>query len=194
MTKRLSIAFVRGGYSPTGGDETYLKRLAAGVIEAGHNVQLIATNEWPEDQWPFGSVTRLRAESVIGFADELEQIRPRLDCGVLVSLERIWSCDVYRAGDGVHRAWLARRRNFELPLKQFVRALNRKHRDLLQLEGSLLGERKAARVIVASRMVKDEIVDLYAYPAGNIDIVRNGVPVDRFRFDLELREKAREDL
>src|SRR5438094_3765265 len=194
MTKRLSIAFVRRGYSPTGGAETYLKRLAPGVIEAGHNVQLIATNEWPEDQWPFGSVTRLRAESVIGFADELEQIRPRLDCGVLVSLERIWSCDVYRAGDGVHRAWLARRRNFELPLKQFVRALNRKHRDLLQLEESLLADRKAARVIVASKMVKDEIVDLYAYPPGNIDIVRNGVPVDRFRFDLELREKAREDL
>src|SRR5947199_869 len=194
MTKRLSIAFVRRGYSPTGGAETYLKRLAPGVIEAGHNVQLIATNEWPEDQWPFGSVTRLRAESVIGFADELEQIRPRLDCGVLVSLERIWSCDVYRAGDGVHRAWLARRRNFELPLKQFVRALNRKHRDLLQLEESLLADRKAARVIVASRMVKNEIIDLYGYPADRIELIRNGVPVDKFRFDPGLREKGREDL
>src|SRR5947207_9126350 len=179
MTKRLSIAFVRRGYSPTGGAETYLKRLAPGVIEAGHNVQLIATNEWPKDQWPFGSVTRLRAESVIGFADELEQIRPRLDCGVLVSLERIWSCDVYRAGDGVHRAWLARRRNFELPLKQFVRALNRKHRDLLQLEESLLADHKAARVIVDSKMVNDEIVNLYAYPSGNIHIVRDGLQVDR---------------
>src|SRR5436189_1349421 len=194
MTKRLSIAFVRRGYSPTGGAETYLKRLRPGVIEAGHNVQLIATNEWPEDQWPFGSVTRLRAESVIGFADELEQIRPRLDCGVLVSLERIWSCDVYRAGDGVHRAWLARRRKFELPLKQFARALNRKHRDLLHLEESLLASRKAGRVIVASQMVKNEIIDLYGYPADRIDIVHNGVPLDKFRFDSELREKSREDL
>ena len=194
MTKRLSIAFVRRGYSSTGGAETYLKRLARGVIEAGHTVPLIATNEWPEDQWPFGSVTRLRAESVIGFSDELEQIRPRLDCGVLFSLERIWSCDVYRAGDGVHRAWLARRRNFELPLKQFVRALNRKHRDLLQLEESLLVDRKAGRVIVASRMVKKEIIDLYGYPADRIELIRNGVPVDKFRFDPGLREKAREDL
>src|SRR5437762_13569299 len=106
MTKRLSIAFVRRGYSPTGGAETYLKRLAPGVIEAGHNVQLIATNEWPEDQWPFGSVTRLRAESVIGFAGELEQIRPRLDFGGLVRLERIWGCAVYRAGVGGHCAVL----------------------------------------------------------------------------------------
>src|SRR5205823_2820344 len=121
-------------------------------------------------------------------------LRPQLHYDALFSLERVWSCDVYRAGDGVHRAWLVRRRNFELPLKQFVRALNRKHRDLLQLEESLLADRKAARVIVASQMVKNEIVDFYAYPAGNIDIIRNGVPLDKFRFDPEVRQKTREDL
>jgi UDP-glucose:(heptosyl)LPS alpha-1,3-glucosyltransferase len=194
MKERLRLALVRRGYSPTGGAETYLKRLAHGVIEAGHEVQLIATNEWPEDQWSFGPITRLRTESVIGFADELEQIRPQLDCDGLLSLERVWSCDVYRAGDGVHRAWLARRRKFELPLKQFARALNRKHRDLLHLEESLLASRKAGRAIVASQMVKNEIVDLYGYPADRIDIVHNGVPLDKFRFDSELREKSREDL
>jgi len=194
MKERLRLALVRRGYSATGGAEAYLKRLARGVIEAGHKVQLIATNEWPEDQWPLGPITRLRAESVVGFADELEQVRPQLDCDGLLSLERVWSCDVYRAGDGVHRAWLARRRKFELPLKQFARALNRKHRDLLHLEQSLLASRKAGRVIVASQMVKNEIVDLYGYPADRIDIVHNGVPLDKFRFDSELREKSREDL
>jgi UDP-glucose:(heptosyl)LPS alpha-1,3-glucosyltransferase len=194
MKGRLRIALVRRGYSPSGGAERYLQRLAHGMTEAGHDVQLIATNEWPEDQWLFGPVTRLRAESVLEFADELEKVRPQLHCDVLFSLERVWSCDVYRAGDGVHRAWLARRRNFELPLKQFVRTANRKHRDLLQLEASLFSNRKAARVIVASKMVKDEIVDLYAYPADNIDIVRNGIPLDTFRFDPGLREKARDDL
>jgi UDP-glucose:(heptosyl)LPS alpha-1,3-glucosyltransferase len=194
MKERLRIALVRRGYSPSGGAERYLKRLARGVTKAGHDVQLIATNEWPEDQWRFGSVTRLRAESVVGFANELEEIRPQLHCDALFSLERVWNCDVYRAGDGVHRAWLARRRNFELPLKQFVRGLNRKHRDLLQLEESLLADRKAARVIVASKMVKDEIIDLYAFPTDNINIVRNGVPLDTFRFDPELRQKARDDL
>ena len=194
MKEGLRLALVRRGYSPTGGAEAYLKRLARGVIEAGHEVQLIATNEWPEDQWPLGPITRLRAESVIGFADELEQVRPQLDCDGLLSLERVWSCDVYRAGDGVHRAWLARRRKFELPLKQFARALNRKHRDLLHLEESLLASRKAGRAIVASQMVKNEIVDLYGYPADRIDIVHNGVPLDKFRFDSELREKSRKDL
>ena len=194
MKENLRIALVRRGYSPTGGAEAYLKRLAGGVIEAGQEAQLIATNKWPEGQLPFGSITRLRTGSIIGFADELEQIRPQLNCDVLFSLERVWSCDVYRAGDGVHRAWLRRRTKFELPLKQFGRALNRTHRDLLKLEESLLGDRKAARVIVASQMVKNEIADFYGYPADSIDIVRNGVPLDKFRFDSAFREKSREDL
>lgn len=193
MKGQLRLAFVRRGYSQTGGAEAYLKRLAHGVIEAGHDVQLITTEEWPEDQWPLGPITRLRAESVIGFADELEQIRSQLDCDVLLSLERVWSCDVYRAGDGVHRAWLARRRKFELPLKGFARALSRKHSDLLHLEESLFASRKAGRVIVASQMIKHEIVDLYGYPPDRIDIVHNGVPLDKFWFDSEFREKSRED-
>ena len=194
MKERLGIAFVRRGYSPTGGAERYLKRLARGVIEAGHEIQLIASNDWPEDQWPFGLIRRLSAESVIGFADELEQIRPQLHCDALFSLERVWSCDIYRAGDGVHRAWLERRRKFEIPLKQFVRAANRKHRDLLQLEESLFAHRNAGRVVVASEMVRHEILDLYGYPADKIEITRNGVPIDKFRFDPELRETAREHL
>ena len=193
-TKRLSIVFVRRGYSPTGGAETYLKRLASGVVEAGYNVQLVTTNDWPEAEWPFGSITRLREKSPVGFANALERIRKDLRCDVLFSLERIWGCDVYRAGDGVHRAWLDRRRKFELPLKRFVRNLSSKHQDLLRLEQSLFSDRRTRRVISGSQMVKDEIVNFYPYPAEKIAIVRNGVPLEKLRFDPGLREKSREDL
>ena len=192
--KKIRIAFARRGYSPSGGAEAYLKRLAEGVAKAGHEVRLVTTNEWPEDQWPFGSIRRLASTTAIGFADELKQIRPQLQCDVLFSLERVWSCDVYRAGDGIHRAWLARRSKFEVPLKRFVRGISRKHRDLLQLEESLFEKRKAGRVIAASQMVVSEIADLYRYPEEQIDVVRNGVPLDRFKFDPELREKSRAEL
>ena len=194
VKQKLRIAFVRRGYSRSGGAEAYLKRLADGIAKAGHDVQLVATKEWPGDEWPFGSIKRLRATTVIGFADELEQIRPQLHCDVLFSLERVWNCDVYRAGDGVHRAWLARRRKFEIPLKQFVRGASRKHRDLLQLEESLFVKQKARRVIVASQTVANEIIDFYRYPVDKIDLVRNGVPLNRFRFTPAVRERARAEL
>ena len=101
---------------------------------------------------------------------------------------------IYRAGDGVHRAWLERRRKFEIPLKQFVRSGSRKHRDLLELEESLFEKQKTGRVIAASQMVANEITGLYRYPADKIDLVRNGVPVERFRADLALRKKSRAEL
>ena len=43
-------------------------------------------------------------------------------------------------------------------------------------------------------MVVNEVIDLYSYPADRIDLVRNGVPLERFRFDPKLREKFRADL
>ena len=191
---KLTIAFVRRGYSPSGGAEAYLKRLAQGVVDLGHEARLVATDDWPTNEWSFGSITRVKANSAIGFADELKTTRPQLSCDVLMSLERVWCCNVYRAGDGVHQAWLNRRRRFEMPLQRFVRSLNRNHRDILQLEESLFARGGAGRVIANSEMVKDEIVDLYRYPADKIDLVRNGVPLDRFRSDPALREKSRVDL
>lgn len=192
--KRLAIAFVRRGYSQSGGAEAYLKRLAWGVLDAGHDVHLITTNDWPQTEWPFGTLHRLHYQSAIAFANELKQMRPRVPCDVLMSLERVWDCHVYRAGDGVHRAWLNRRRKFEVPLQRFIRGLSQKHRNILQLEEALFANRGAGRVIVNSHMVKSEIVDLYHYPADKIDIVQNGVPLEKFRFDPELREKSRTDL
>jgi UDP-glucose:(heptosyl)LPS alpha-1,3-glucosyltransferase len=194
MSRKLNIVFVRRGYSPTGGAEAYLKRLARGVTKAGHDVQLVSTNDWPDVEWPFGLITHLRSKSPIGFASELERIRTEFRCDVLFSLERVWSCDIYRAGDGVHRAWLDRRQKFELPLKRFVRSLSSKHQDLLRLEQSLFSNGNTKRVIAASQMVKEEIVSFYGYSADKIDIVRNGVPLEKFRFDPELREKSREAL
>src|SRR5437773_1237427 len=192
--KRLEIAFVRRGYSHSGGAEAYLKRLALGVLEAGHEVHLVTANDWPQTEWPFGTLHRLHYQSAIAFANQLNQMRPGISCDVLMSLERVWDCHVYRAGDGVHRAWLNRRRKFEVPLQRFIRGLNHKHRDMLQLEEALFKNRGAGRVIVNSHMVKSEIVDLYHYPADKIDIVQNGVPLEKFRFDPELREKSRNDL
>src|SRR5947207_14934127 len=88
--KRLEIAFVRRGYSHSGGAEAYLKRLALGVLDAGHEVHLVTANDWPLTEWPFGTLHRLHYQSAIAFANELKEMRPRITCDVLMSLERVW--------------------------------------------------------------------------------------------------------
>src|ERR1700682_1451734 len=192
--EKLNIAFIRRGYSATGGAEAYLRRLSRGIVDLGHKVRLITTPEWPASAWTFGEITHLHARSATAFADELEESRPQIRCDLLMSLERVWRCDVYRAGDGVHRAWLERRKQFATPLQTLCRFFSRKHHGILRLEKSLFADGGAGRIIANSQMVKKEVVDLYSYPADKIDVVHNGVPIDRFRFDPARREKGRGDL
>lgn len=188
-----TIGFVRRGFSSGGGAEAYLKRLAAGVIEAGHRVSLFTAAEWPAEEWNFGPVVRLGATTPIGFADALEKVA-RARCDLLLSLERVWRCDVYRAGDGVHRVWLQRRGRVATPLQRLGQFFNRKHSASLTLEESLFAKQNAKRVIANSRMVRDEIIRCYDYPAERIDVVYNGVPLDAFQRQEEDRAATRETL
>jgi len=180
MTREnLKIGFVRRGFSPSGGAEAYLRRLAHGVLAAGHEVMLFTTQAWPESEWP-GKIHRITASGPIEFADKLERVNPWSHCHVLVSLERVWRCDFFRAGDGVHRAWLERRAQFDAPLRKLARAFSRKHEGILQLEKALLGNGGAGRVIANSAMVRDEVINYYGFPADAIDLIRNGVRVSEF--------------
>ncbi len=180
MTREnLKIGFVRRGFSPSGGAEAYLRRLGHGVLAAGHEVMLFTTRAWPESEWP-GKIHRITASGPIEFADKLERVNPWSHCHVLVSLERVWRCDFFRAGDGVHRAWLERRAQFDAPLRKLARAFSRKHEGILQLEKALLGNGGAGRVIANSAMVRDEVVNYYGFPADAIDLIRNGVRVSEF--------------
>ena len=193
QSNKLTIGIVRRGFSLGGGAEAYLKRLAGGVAKVGHRVSLFTSAEWPDAEWNFGPVVRLRANSAVAFADELEKVS-RGNCDVLFSLERVWRCDVYRAGDGVHRAWLERRNEIAGPLQKLSRLLNRKHSATLALEESLFAKRGAKRVIANSRMVKEEITRHYGYPEENIDVVYNGLPLDALQRDEFDRAKTREAL
>ena len=191
---QLTIGFVRRGFSSGGGAEAYLQRLAAGVVQAGHPVRLYTAGEWPAELWNFGPVVQLEATSAIAFADALEKAQPQKDGTLLMSLERIWRCDVYRAGDGVHRAWLERRDKVAGPWQKLSRIFNRKHSATLALEESLFGKANAGRVIANSRMVKEEIVRFYGFPADRIDVVYNGVPLQSLQRNPQDRLTTRQAL
>jgi UDP-glucose:(heptosyl)LPS alpha-1,3-glucosyltransferase len=191
---KLNICFARRGYSGSGGAESYLKRLAEGVSTNGYTTRLFTTDDWPADDRKFSQVTRLGGKSPLAFANELEKAREGSRGEVLISLERVCRCDVYRAGDGLHQAWLNRRESYEMPWRKFIRRWQRNHRELLRLEASLLQERGAERVIANSRMIKDEIVELYNFRRDRIDVVPNGIPLEQYRFDPLAKTQARHEL
>jgi UDP-glucose:(heptosyl)LPS alpha-1,3-glucosyltransferase len=190
---QLTIGLVRRGHSETGGAEAYLKRLARGLSRAGQKAQLFTDASWPATEWPWGQITRLRGETARRFADEFEKVREGNGCDLIFSLERVWRCDVYRAGDGIHRSWLRRRNAVSSAFQKITRAFGRSHHDTLDLESSLF-RGGAGRVIANSELVKREAHEIYGYPEGKIDVVPNGVPLQEFRDTGGLRETKRKNL
>jgi UDP-glucose:(heptosyl)LPS alpha-1,3-glucosyltransferase len=172
----MKFGLVRRGYSESGGAEAFLKRFAAELVGQQHEVALFTTRDWPAAAWEHeiyqlsGSVNPMR------FADSVRRVRARGKCNVLFSFERLHACDCYRAGDGVHRAWLDRRAPFEPWLRSWLRNFNGKHRDLLKLERKLFSAGGAELTIANSHLVKKEIVATYGYPAEKIHVVYNGLP------------------
>jgi len=170
----MKIGLVRRGYSRTGGAEAYLRRFAETAAEAGHGIVLFS-EKWPAAEWPF-EYAQVDSHSPGTFAAAMDAMRARDRCDFLFSLERISTCDCYRAGDGVHAAWLERRARFEPAWKAWFRHFSRKHREFLALEKELFGPRGARAVIANSAMVRDEIVKYFHYPADRIHVIHNGVP------------------
>ncbi len=170
----MKMGLVRRGYSPTGGAEAYLRRFADAAVAAGHSCVLFAS-EWPEGAWARERV-QLAGKSPREFADALAASKPRERCDFLFSLERVWQCDAYRAGDGVHAAWLARRAEFEPAWRSFFRRFSGKHRGLLEIERALFSPGGAGVVIANSKWIKREIEQQFGFPPERIHVVYNGVP------------------
>ncbi len=195
----MKIGLVRRGFSETGGAESYLKRLAHSLIEEGHECILFAGNRWKQEMALKTRVVSLRGKSPRQFADALERAREEQNCDFIFSLERVLRCDCYRAGDGVHRAWLERRKKIEPFWKSWGRAwFNTKHREMLALEAELMtpakeGGKRGSRAIIAnSQMVKAEILAHYSYPADRIHVIYNGLP--ERKADPEARDRIRAKL
>ncbi|MEI6072657.1 MAG: glycosyltransferase family 4 protein [Verrucomicrobiae bacterium] len=191
----MKIGIVRRGYSSTGGAEAYLLRLAAALENLGHEPVLVTTSDWPDARWPHAGIVRLAAKSPGGFAAAFRAART--GCGVHLTLDRVPGCDVFRAGDGVHAAWLRRRAAFEPLWRRAARWINPKHRQLLDLEKQVFDPRNTRAIIANSRLVRDEILACSAFPADRIHVVYNGLsspakPADRDTSRAKLGLESRE--
>jgi UDP-glucose:(heptosyl)LPS alpha-1,3-glucosyltransferase len=185
-----SIAFLRRRFSPTGGAERYLLRLASGLVARGHQVTLYC-EDWSPRENPFQSIRKILSKDPTSF-DQMVSNQPLRDRhDIVFSLERVPDCDLYRAGDGVHADWLAHRHSFS-PLKGRIRsALRSKNKDIIQLEKQVFNPKGARHVICNSRFVAEQITKRFGYPPSKIDVIYNGVPYLQFSTgDRDLGRRA----
>ncbi len=132
-----------------------------------------------------------------------ETVFARAACGVIAKFpnafvqahERIACCDIFRAGDGVHAAYLEQRLRSETPLGKAAIKLSLFHWNTLALERAMFRSPRLKGVIVNSDMVAGDLVRYYNYPRDRIHLIPNGIDLKRFsldareRFRLEIRKK-----
>ena len=195
----MKVAIVRQRYSPYGGAERFIARALPFLERTGMEVSLISRQQqgWGARRFlqvdPF-YIGNLWRDWSFGRAARKAWQREHFD--VVQSHERIPGCDVYRAGDGVHRRWLELRRAAATPLERIGMALNPYHFYVCSAEKRMLEHPRLRAVICNSKMVRDEIQRGFRVTPEKLHVIYNGVDLVHFhpRQRDSLRGPARAEI
>jgi len=196
---KLKLAIVRQRYNAFGGAERFIARALPALERAGADVTLISRKAegWGArrvlnvDPFHLGKVWRDWS-----FARAARAAWMREGFDLVQSHERIPGCDVYRAGDGVHRRWLEIRRLVAGPLERLGMAANPYHRYVCAAEREMFEHPRLRAVICNSRMVVDEIRRAFRIAPEKLHVIYSGIDLEHFhpRRRAELRGPARAEL
>lgn len=186
----MKIAIVRQRYNPFGGAERFVERALGGLVREGAEVTLI-TRSWEGAEQREGYRQLLCNPPAKGLlAGRVARDRSFAACAqqamldgafdITQSHERIPGCMIFRAGDGVHAAWLAHLRRVRGAVGRLGLALNPYHRYIVATEREMFAHPNLQAVICNSQMVRDEIVQHYAVPAEKLQVIYNGIDLQVF--------------
>jgi len=194
-TSRKPILFVRRQYSPFGGGEIMLDTIAK-EFRARDMAVAIMSGDWPASQGiefirctgrSFPRAWRARSFATAA-CRRISQLDP---APVLVqSNDRLPCCDIFRAGEGVHAAYLAERRRLS-KLDGAGLSLSLFHKEMLRLERLTFRSAGLRAVIAISKMVADDIRRHYDFPADRIHHIPNGISLAAYNVALRDEHRAR---
>lgn len=185
--KPLKIALIRQRYTAFGGAERFVAR-AMDALQGQGAALTIVTRKWDRENrqsalicnpfhlgslWRDWGFARCVCHRLQGASFDLVQSHERIPC-----------CDVYRAGDGVHREWLIQRRRVLSFTGRLGIALNPYHHYVLAAEKQLFTSSQLKAVICNSRMVRDEILHYFQLPPERLHVIYSGVDTDVFHPQL----------
>ncbi|MEW6512822.1 MAG: glycosyltransferase family 4 protein [Pseudomonadota bacterium] len=179
----MKLAIVRQKYTPFGGAERIVERAIDALVRRGVDITLIA-REWqahtvhPHRQCAPFFVGRTWRD--LSFAYCVQRLISTGEFDLVQSHERIPGCHVFRAGDGVHAAWLHYRTSGKRRAGELSTSFFPYHRMVLAQEQAMLTNPALRRVICNSRMVAEELQEHYGLPENKLTVIYNGVDLQRF--------------
>lgn len=190
------VVLIKQQYSPTGGAERFVERAIRALAQSPLRVTLISRH-WEVNPGlevipcrPFYLGRTWRDGS---FSRCVRLKLPQFTGALIQSHERIPGCQIYRAGDGVHREWLAQRARTLGRFHRCTEFFNLYHRYVLRAEQKMYADTALQAVICNSNMVRDELRRHYNVSASKLHTIYNSVDIERFSPTSRLtqRESAR---
>ncbi len=183
----MRIAIICRPFVFSGGLENATAGLVEEFVRQGYDLHLFS----PSGQLPLPGVTLHRvpvipspsAARVLSFALAASAMVRRGRFDVVQSHERSLSQDIYRAGEGCHRAYLAIKARRLGRAKRVALRASPSHLALLALERRLFTSGATRRIVAISRQGREEIRTLYGVPDARITVIYNGVDQQRFHPD-----------
>lgn len=183
--KHHRLAIVRQKYRPDGGAERFVSRALTAL--SNQNLELnVITREWQgekQDDWhihicdprKWGRISRERE-----FANAARALWEQQQFDIVQSHERIPGCDIYRAGDGVHRRWLLQRARILPAWRAQLLMHDRYHRYVMHAEREMYQAPELKAVICNAEMIKREIIEDFDIDAKKIHVIYNSIDSSRF--------------
>ena len=181
----MRLGIVRQRYTPFGGAERFVERAIETLLARDIRV-CVYTRRWPQaargriepvvcDPFYLG---RLWRDASFAKAVRSELARDRPD--VVQTHERISGCDIFRAGDGVHRVFLEERLRTGGAGDRLGIAANPYHHYVQAAEARVFADTSLKAVICISQMVRDDIRAHFNVPEDRLRVIYNAVDPREF--------------
>jgi len=195
-TSPLRVALIRQRYTPYGGAERFVEN-AINTLQKNTEIELtLITRKWTNAN--NSNISKIICNPFyIGrlwrdwsFYNRACHIVNNNSFGLVQSHERSPCGNIYRAGDGVHRAWLQQRSRILPWWKKLLVWSNPYHNYILKQESRVFTNPNLNAIIVNSGMVRDEIIKFFPTTTAQISVIHNAVNSNRFHPKLKTKYRS----
>ena len=181
----MRLAIVRKRFNPFGGAEKFIVTAAGALMARGVDVTVVT------EAWDGGEIAGLqrivvpkrrglfRHSRLAGFQAACGRALAAGKFDLVQTHERMVGADLFRAGDGVHAAWVERLGRERGWAASRLLALDPMHRLVMATERAMAASDML--FVANSELVAGEIRDRLGVPSRRVRVIENGVDLARFR-------------
>ena len=186
------IVLIKYHFQNFGGLEKYSKAIITHFLEKNLKILILtsdAKNEYLENNALEVKVIKpkgfFKFQKILDFDKKCKKFLKNVDCKTIFSLDRSSFHTHIRLGNGLHIAYLERRKLYNSKIKKILMNINPLHISLLRMEKRSFENPLLKKVFVNSRMIKDEILKFYPCYCKNIEVIHNGVDLETSKIFFE---------